>query len=360
MSDTPQKKWRYPAQPERYRENPAFEDYEKILGHSELNFSPEDFLRVTAGAVKSPEERAQADAAWEKLSMAEKLKGPPPAYLSTPGLRAEEVALCNPELARACSESGKKGSGIGVPGSGKAAAEQDRDVAPQVSSPEPGTPNPEPRPRRRTPRCTKKVHKERLEIVAQWLQLSASNEDIYRACKLEFGVGRRMAQLYIKEVKAGWANAAGKEDFLADQWRSKLQLDRLIHKGFKDLDAIEDPTKSATMLRTLDRLIKHRDETMEEIRHHRAVTKRDQSPDSKAAKMLRGEILRMPYAELAERLENLRNLWFHEWNLCRLLEKQREGTLGPGFIESPYVAAVQDPKVKMQPTLGPPGSEWCI
>ena len=31
---SPEKKWRYPGQAERYRESPATEDYEKLLGHA--------------------------------------------------------------------------------------------------------------------------------------------------------------------------------------------------------------------------------------------------------------------------------------------------------------------------------------
>jgi hypothetical protein len=87
---TPEKKWRYPTQEQNYRDNPALQDYEDMLGHSALNLETEEFLRRTEEAVLSPEERAVEEARWEKLSMAEKMKGPPPAYLSTPGLRKEE------------------------------------------------------------------------------------------------------------------------------------------------------------------------------------------------------------------------------------------------------------------------------
>jgi len=214
--------------------------------------------------------------------------------------------------------------------------------------------------RRRTPRCTKKESRDRRELVARWLLEGRPNDYIYRAFKQLFGVGRRMAQVYIKKVKALWADEAGAEDFQAHLWKSKLMRERLLQRGFKDLDKIEDPTKSPTMLRTLDNLIKHNDETMEQIRHHRVVTRRDTSPDSKKAKMMRGKMIYMPFDELLERAENMRNRWFHEWNLLRLAEKEREGTLGPGHIESPYVAALQDPKFKMEPRLGPPGTDYCI
>ena len=92
MSDTP-KKWRYPAQPEIYRENPAQQDYEEMLGHSALNVEDaEEFLRLTAEAVKTPEERART-AAEPPPSMQEMMQGPPVPYLSTPGLRADAAGL---------------------------------------------------------------------------------------------------------------------------------------------------------------------------------------------------------------------------------------------------------------------------
>src|SRR5262245_1382384 len=104
---TPEQKWRYPTQEQTYRENPAFKDYEDMLGHSALNMETEEFLRRTEEAVLSPEERAVEEARWEKLTMAEKMKGPPPAYLSTPGLRkGEEVK--EQESGIGNQESGKR------------------------------------------------------------------------------------------------------------------------------------------------------------------------------------------------------------------------------------------------------------
>src|SRR5262245_45555214 len=110
-TSTTEQKWRYPTQEQNYRENPAFKDYEDMLGHSALNMETEEFLRRTEDAVLSPEERAIEEARWEKLSMAEKMKGPPPAYLNTPGLRKdEESGIGNRQ---------KQESGIGNQESGK-------------------------------------------------------------------------------------------------------------------------------------------------------------------------------------------------------------------------------------------------
>ncbi len=48
------KKWRYPAQPERYEKSPGMRDYENMLGHYDLNFSDFDaYLAHTQCAVGS-------------------------------------------------------------------------------------------------------------------------------------------------------------------------------------------------------------------------------------------------------------------------------------------------------------------
>jgi hypothetical protein len=197
-------------------------------------------------------------------------------------------------------------------------------------------------------------------MVTRWLEDSALPAAMYRMAKQVWGIGRRQTQLYIQKARQQLADDAAATDHLAELGRSKAQRERLIQTGFRHLDKIEDPTKVPNMLRALDSLIKHRDETQEEIRHYRVVTRRDTSVDCKAKRMLRERMIHMPFDELQERMEHMRNRWFHEWNMCRLLEKEREGTLGPGHIESPYVAAFIDPLYKPEPTLGPPGSEWCI
>ena len=340
------KKWRYPAQPEIYQENPAMLDYEGILGESELNIDVEQWLAETAEAVLTPEERAGEDAEWKTLTMREKLRGPPVAYLNTPGLRKEEAGSADEQsweeqhqdVARPLSALFRKRSKGKAPQGEKGKA----------------------KPRRRTPRCTKKVRNERVELVAHWLQDSAANSSMFRTAKQMWGIGRRMTLLYIQKARKYLADEACAVDHLAELARSKAQRERLIQIGLKNLDKIEDPTKVPSMLRAVDNLIKHRDETQEEIRHYRVVTRRDTSVDSKAKRMLREKMIQMPHDELLERQEHMRNRWFHEWNQCRIMEKHREGTLGPGWIESPYVAAVMDPRLKPQPTLGPPGTEFCI
>src|SRR5262245_50132651 len=92
MPDQP-KQWRYPAQREIYFQNPAMQDYEKILGSSLLNYDIDDWLVDTQGSVMSPEERAAFEEELRELPMGEQMAGPPGPYMSTPGLRPGEVSI---------------------------------------------------------------------------------------------------------------------------------------------------------------------------------------------------------------------------------------------------------------------------
>jgi hypothetical protein len=391
-----------------------------MLGHSDLNLTPEEFLILTEEGVMSPEERARCKEECAKLSVQEQMRGEPPAYMSTPGLRVGEPE--NHPLMYTAADGTRKmlrpqwSKGNPAPAdeepprrrrrrlrkledeADRAAAEMLRDaieaelLPPPLTKGEPGeAPLPPPlgkggrktggplpgqggrdhdqppagdepkpnKPRRRTPRCTNKVLRDRLELVAEWMLAGASNAQVIQGCAEQFGVKRRQAQLYMKMVRSQFANRASHQDHLALLYQSQEQCNKLLARAVLDLNRTTDPTKSPNMLRTIVSIIKLRDEKAEEIRHHRRITRRDKSPDSRSATRLREQIISMPFDEFLERIECLRNHWFHEWNQCRLAEKEREGTLGPGYIESPYLAAHTDPRLKPNPALAP-GDEYCI
>jgi len=421
--------WRYPYQPTRYRENPACFDYEKLLGNSDLNLTPEEFLTLTQEGVLSPEERARCKEECAKLSVQEQMRGEPPAYMSTPGLRVGEPEnhplmytapdgtrkMLRPKWSKwntAPAEAQEKpprqrrrrlrkpqdepdpeavamlrdaieadltggpdplapSADMGGLEEVTTSARETEEECCAAASPLPlgpgspgGADQPPPRDgakpgKKRTPRCTKSVLRYRRERVADWMLAGGSSAQVIQACADEFGVKRRQAQLYMKMVRTQWANRGSRQDHLALLYQSQEQCNKLLTRAVMDLNRITDPTKSPNMLRTIVSILKLRDEKAEEIRHHRRITRRDKSPDSRSATQLREEILSMPFDEFLERIECLRNHWFHEWNQCRLAEKKREGTLGPGHVESPYLAAHTDPRRKPNPALAP-GDEYYI
>jgi hypothetical protein len=167
------------------------------------------------------------------------------------------------------------------------------------------------RPKR--PRATKQQVRERLGEIAQWLVQGVSTAQIIRHARVVWRIGRRMAQLYIQKVKQRWATAASREDYLAHLWLSKQQTERALAIAFNHLEAIDDPRKSAPLLRVIAGLIKQRDLTMASIKEHRHAVKRDQSPDSAPEQERRERIVSMPFEEFWERLYNLQRIWRHEW-----------------------------------------------
>jgi hypothetical protein len=70
----------------------------------------------------------------------------------------------------------------------------------------------------------------RLDAFASWLKQDAPMEQIMAAAKRSFDLGRRSAQLYVREVKRRWAEAAQNEDYVAHLWQSNLQY----HAGINE------------------------------------------------------------------------------------------------------------------------------
>jgi hypothetical protein len=246
--------WRYPAQEQNYLDNPAMLDYEKQLGHSKLNFTDYDeFLRVT-----DPQT----------------------------GTRNQE-------------------SGIGQQGSAEATAPPPDKPAPLAEGWH------VPRPKKH---ATKQQVQERLAAIHTWMLDGMDQRRLLIAIRTFFGLGKRMAQIYIKRVKDGYAEEASQADYLAHLWISKLQHEELAAKARDRLPHCADHRVFATVLRGCLQALKARDTVMASILEHRARTKRDTSPDSRQARAHRSRQMVMPVEEFWERLEHLRNSWWWEWN----------------------------------------------
>jgi hypothetical protein len=246
--------WRYPAQEQNYLDNPAMLDYEKQLGHSKLNFTDfDEFLRVT-----DPKQGTSKQEAGIGHQASQESAAPPPGK---PAPLAE---------------------GWHVPRTKKHA--------------------------------TKRQVQERLTAIHTWMRDGMDHPRLLVAIRTFFGLGKRMAQIYIKRVKDGYAEEASQADYLAHLWFSKLQHEELAALARDRLRHCDDHRVFATVLRGCLQALKTRDDLMASILEHRARTKRDQSPDSRPARAKRSRMLVMPFDEWMERLEHLRNSWWWEWN----------------------------------------------
>jgi hypothetical protein len=258
--------WRYPAQEQNYLDNPAKLDYEKQLGHSQLNFTDYDeFLRHT-----DPKQ----------------------------GTRKQESGTVQPEAPIAPPE------GAASP------------------TPDPSMPPP------RKKHATKQEVRDRLITITYWLVEGYSTPEIINNARQAFGIGTRMVQLYLQRVRAKMAEEASQADYLAHLYQSKLQHDHLYAKAASKLHHCgEDPKVFATLLRGCLQVLKARDNLMAAILEHRMRTKRDQSPDSRQARARRSRKMVMPVEEFWERLEHLRNSWFWEWNQEQMQKADAEKLL---------------------------------
>jgi hypothetical protein len=197
--------------------------------------------------------------------------------------------------------------------------------------------------RKRKPRCTKAEKRRRLATLARFLEASASPEQIYDYAKTHWQIGKRSVQLYIRQIKQRWADEASREDYLAALWKSHKQQEALIFKAFQVLDKIQEPRLLVHLLRTTERLIKARNETLADLMEHRRATKRDRSLDRIQAKCLRGERVSFTVDELMQRIERLRDLWHH-------MAREEQADLGeepcpPQPPPAPQPAAPQEDQI---------------
>jgi hypothetical protein len=181
-----------------------------------------------------------------------------------------------------------------------------------------------PRPKKH---ATKQQVQERLAAIQTWMLEGMDQQRLLIAIRTFFGLGKRMAQIYIKRVKDGYAEEASQADYLAHLWISKLQHEELAAKARDRLPHCADHRVFATVLRGCLQALKARDTVMASILEHRARTKRDQSPDSRQARARRGRQMVMPVEEFWERLEHLRNSWWWEWNQEQMQKQDAEKLL---------------------------------
>jgi len=211
-----------------------------------------------------------------------------------------------------------------VPGDGVAGAESSK---PRSS----GAEDPASAPPRRK-RATPAQVRSRLGIVREWLVQGRDRPSILHACREQFGVGRRMAQLYVKKAKQGLANEAAREDYLAH-----LQISRLQHEGLLDrvraaLDrAGNDPKLMNTLVRTAAQLLKRRDDLVAGIVEHRVASNRDKSPDARDEKAGRKGMIEMPIEEWFERLGNMHYTWRTLWEKEKQLPKSEAQRQAAGW-----------------------------
>ncbi|MCS6978137.1 MAG: hypothetical protein NZM31_14175, partial [Gemmatales bacterium] len=117
--------------------------------------------------------------------------------------------------------------------------------------------------------------------------------------------GKRSVQLYIRQIKKRWADEASREDYLAALWKSHKQHEAVLFKAFQLIDKVDDQRLLVHLLRTVERLLKARDENLATIAEHRRATHRDKSLDGIEAACLRGKRITMPVEELIQRLNYL-------------------------------------------------------
>ncbi len=202
------KKWRYPAQPERYEKSPGMRDYENMLGHYDLNFSDFDaYLAHTQCAVGSG-----------------KGGNPPPRIDDLGPDWKSEVGGQKSEVGGQQSEDVAPAGGAGegkpaeTPGGIDPAPPEDIALGDASLTPDsslnadPRTLNPK--------KATKRQMLERLAAIRLWLQEGVMPAQIVTYAQQLWGIKRRMCQIYLKRVREGWAKQASKVDYLAHLWHS--------------------------------------------------------------------------------------------------------------------------------------------
>ncbi len=191
------------------------------------------------------------------------------------------------------------------------------------------------KPKPKPPRCTRQQKIERMAILRRALVEGVPMPQLVKAAKLQFKIGKRSVQLYVKEIREKWATEAGQADYLAHLWQSKLQREELYHIAYRKLQKEADPKVVASLLRQANVIRKDRDHLMASVLEHRQSTQRDKSPDSAADTAQRQRIIQMPFDEWFERLEHMRNLWWYQWNTERKREAQAVWEAGHPWCSGP-------------------------
>ncbi len=340
-----QKKWRYPAQPERYEKSPGMRDYENMLGHYDLNFSDFDaYLAHTQCAVGSgkggnpPPRIDDLGPDWKPEVRGQKSEvGDQKSEVS--GQQAEDVAPAGGAGEGKPAET-LGGIDLGAPENiAPDAAGSFLNAEPRTLNPD--SLNPEPRTLNTAKKATRRQILERIAAIRLWLQEGVMPAQIAAYAQTLWGIKRRMCQIYLKRVREGWAKQASKVDYLAHLWHSKLQRETLIAKAMPKLDQAADLRGFTGTLRCLTTLLKDRDNVMASVLEHRVATERDESPDGAKAKAHRQRMVVMPWDEFFERLEHMRNTWWYKWNQQRYKEdeERRERQMKEGgWVDAPNAA----------------------
>ncbi len=331
------KKWRYPAQPERYEKSPGMRDYENMLGHYDLNFSDFDaYLAHTQCAVGSgkggnpPPRIDDLGPDWKKETDSVQGSVFSGQEAAVGGQQAEDVAPPG---------EGYEGKPAETPGGIDGELPENSALADASLTPD-ASPNPEPR-TLNPKKATKRQILERIAAIRLWLQEGVMPAQIVTYAQQLWGIKRRMCQIYLKRVREGWAKQASKADYLAHLWHSKLQRETLIAKAMPKLDQAADLRGFTGTLRCLTALLKDRDNVMASVLEHRVATERDESPDGAKAKAHRQRMVVMPWDEFFERLEHMRNTWWYKWNQQRMKEEEerRERQMKEGgWVDPPNAA----------------------
>lgn len=124
-------------------------------------------------------------------------------------------------------------------------------------------------PGRRDNACHEEVSR-RLLFVIHLLQSGSSRCDIVTLIQGLWGVGERMAQLYVKRAIEHLAQEAGEEDRLFYLKLSQIQRDKLLTHVFRSLEGAKnlEPHKLASLLRPAIKLLETRDVLAAEVCEH--------------------------------------------------------------------------------------------
>jgi hypothetical protein len=325
---------RHSHQEENYCANPGMKDYEQMLGHFPLNVGRmHDWEQITDPSV-SPEERERRARALPK-------PGQVPTDHERDLLR-EKTKARGPDR-EGGAENLLRSTNPDCPREAAAASPQ-----------EPGAQGQEPAAAPENlvrPRATKKQMLERITFCRNALINGAPHDEVVLVAMQNFGLKRRMAQIYVRWAKRRLAAEAGREDYLGHLQLSKLQCERLLAQVQERTFQCQDLKIYASLLRQVIALMKYRDLTMASIHAHRTATKRDKSADAAAAMHKRERMFVMPRDEFFERLENMRNLWWRQWyeELAEPLVKELFGE-----DKAARFRAEQEQKKQQQ---APPGTE---
>lgn len=148
---------------------------------------------------------------------------------------------------------------------------------------------------------------EQLATIEAWLLEGATPRQIERHAAQLWHMSAARVRLHLAEIRRLWTRGARQNDYLCHLWKAARQREHFIEQVLRDVRKAPQPAVLLRAYTLVHQLLRERDALMHRLVHHRTRTRRDASPDARAASQRRrGEVV-WPAAEWQQRLANLRH-----------------------------------------------------